>query len=193
MKKNNPRIKENITLADQINAIERIVSSYFEDGDYTPYYYNVAAITSIALDFIDGVEFDENEIIYESVITDKEVYTLVEKFIEDTDEESCEYKRCMDFVKASAFDKIEFLKQQMIHMNPNMDKIYEIISGTFENLSKLDLKLLSPDNFKLAMNVFNKLYTSDISKEAITQIIKDTIGSSISTQKNGIAEESKDK
>ena len=37
MKKTNIRIKD-ITLVDQINAIERIVSSYFVDGEYTPYY-----------------------------------------------------------------------------------------------------------------------------------------------------------
>ena len=35
MKKTNIRIKD-ITLVDQINAIEVIVSSYFVDGEYTP-------------------------------------------------------------------------------------------------------------------------------------------------------------
>ena len=38
MLKDNMRIKESITLQDRINAIETIVSFYFMDGDYTPYY-----------------------------------------------------------------------------------------------------------------------------------------------------------
>ena len=35
MKKNNVRIKNNITLTDEINAINGIVSCYFTDGEYT--------------------------------------------------------------------------------------------------------------------------------------------------------------
>ena len=54
MKKTNIRIKD-ITLVDQINAIERIVSSYFVDGEYTPYYADQALVVAIVDNFIDGV------------------------------------------------------------------------------------------------------------------------------------------
>ena len=46
MIKDNMRIKESITLQDRINAIETIVSFYFMDGDYTPYYKDEGEISA---------------------------------------------------------------------------------------------------------------------------------------------------
>lgn len=75
MKKNNPKIKENITMQDKINVIEYIASSYFtenEEGliEYTPYYIGLAQFIAAANFFMEGLEFDEGEDIYESVIAD---------------------------------------------------------------------------------------------------------------------------
>lgn len=65
MKKENMRIKENITISDQINVINYITDYYFTDGEYTPYYAGIAKIEAIALFFINGVKFDGDEYVYE--------------------------------------------------------------------------------------------------------------------------------
>lgn len=51
MIKNNLRIKENITLMDQVNAIEFISEYYFQNGRYTPYYAKTAETIAIAIIF----------------------------------------------------------------------------------------------------------------------------------------------
>ena len=83
MKKENMEIKENITISDQINVINYITDYYFTDGEYTPYYAGIGKIEAIALFFIEGVEFDEDEYGYECVENDGELRKLVYKFCYD--------------------------------------------------------------------------------------------------------------
>lgn len=83
MKKENMRIKENITISDKINVINYITDYYFTDGEYTPYYAGIAKIEAIALFFINGVKFDGDEYVYECVENDEELRKLVYKFCYD--------------------------------------------------------------------------------------------------------------
>ena len=60
MRKTNMKIKENISFADKVNAIEYIVSSHFsfdDDGyidDYTPYFYRIATMEAYVKYFFEG-------------------------------------------------------------------------------------------------------------------------------------------
>lgn len=120
MKKNNVKIKENITLMDQIHAIESITSSYFTDGEYTPYFAELAAILAILRNFITGIEFKEGEDIYDMVQNDDELRTLINQFLippneQPSDENHDDYYGLMAFVNDSVVDKVSFLKQMTIH------------------------------------------------------------------------------
>ena len=102
MKKTNPMIKLDITLIDKINAVECIVASYFTNGEYTPYYAEMAETIAIVTYFIEGIEFDKDESIYDAVITDEEIMNLI-KHVSDSDD--------MKFVKSMIKDKVNFFKE----------------------------------------------------------------------------------
>ena len=44
MKKDIVKIKDNISIVDEITAIKSIVDYYFTDGEYTPYFAEIAKI-----------------------------------------------------------------------------------------------------------------------------------------------------
>ena len=78
MKKNNFKVKENITFEDKANAIEYISNSLFdfdEEGeiiDYSPYYVEPAQVCAILNYFVDGIEFENGESIYDVAVADKD-------------------------------------------------------------------------------------------------------------------------
>lgn len=84
MKKNNPRIKEQIMVRDEIHAIEHIADSCFTGGGnyrkYTPYYTTVGETEAIVKFFLEGVEFDDGENIYEIAMNDFHLRPLVDSF-----------------------------------------------------------------------------------------------------------------
>lgn len=171
MKKNNPKIKSNIALADKINAIEGIVSTYFTDGDYTPYYSERGEIIAIATYFIDGLEFEENESVYNSVTKDDEVMTLIKMFYNN---KSNAFK-VMSFVKEQVNDKVNFAKEQIIHNHADMDKIIEfcnVVIDSFENFSKLNLSQISQEDMETGLNIMRQLSEKDFSKDDIADVIK---------------------
>ena len=124
MKKNNAKIKDVITVIDEINVTNAIFNSYFRNGEYTPYYSRMAEVIAIATNFLDGVEFDKNDLIYDSVLGDPELYSLVLRFyynIEDTEEaakqnaENGLYINIHNRIAANVRDMVEYEKQKRIH------------------------------------------------------------------------------
>lgn len=203
MIKNNPRIKENISFIDEINAIETIVSSYFTEKDniveYTPYYSQMSTFFAIIENFLDGVELNENEDSFETIVSDKEIYNLIKRFYYNTEKfkntekdnkENSEYIDLLNRVLLNVNDIVEFKKQKLIHRDhklrlkqasgyeaiEKLSSYFEVIAGALYNFSKLDLRVLSPENFNLAKDVMTKLKESDMTEESISKIIKDAIG-----------------
>lgn len=205
MIKNNPKIKDNITIVDKINAIESIVSSCFTKDEkneyvteYTPYYSEIAEIYAIAENFLDGLEI-EDEDTKDTFMEDEDVFNLIKKFyynIEETDdakkenEDNFEYINIMNFVKHNVEEIVEFKKQQLIHRDEklreklafgseSLEKIsyfFKVIVDALYNFSKLDLQLLKPENAELLKDVLLKLKDSDMTEESIANIIKDAVG-----------------
>lgn len=175
MKNNNARIKEYITETDKIFATETIASSYFNGNRYTPYYGDVAEIVAIAKYFIEGLEFEENENIYDSVIKDSIVMNLIEKF----DIKTTIYCSIMDEVRTYVSDIVEFEKQKLIHNSEDMSKIVRacnVIIDSFENFSKLDITSMNKEDLNTMMNVIKKLAEKDFSKEDFSEILKNASG-----------------
>lgn len=200
MIKNNPKIKENISMLDQINAIKSIVSSCFTELngtiEYTPYYQRTAEFNAIAMNFLEGITFEDKDSVF-AVENDKEIFDLVKKFYynieeqaENENEENYEYINIMNFVESNVTKIVEFEKSKIIHRNEKLeDKIalgiesvekisyfFEVIADALYNFSKIDLKTLKPENIELIKDVLLKLKDSDMTEESISNIIKNAVG-----------------
>lgn len=191
MIKDNMRIKESITLQDRINAIETIVSFYFMDGDYTPYYKDEGEISAVIRNFIDGIEFEKGESVFAAYYNDEDLRKLVNIFIlkpvfEDTDDEEekktqdsiRECYNMMEIIREYVADKVEFEKQKYLHANPDLDKIVmaaNVIIDSFENFSRMNFEILTPENLEKAQRIFNKISESgfELTTENIINVIKD--------------------
>lgn len=181
MIKENMRIKENITLLDKIDAVESIVSSYFTDDDYTPYYVEMAEVIAVVTYFIEGITFEDNDSIYDLYNDDKELRDLVDQFIIDDISmmESTSELEIMRWVRNQVFDKVDFTKENIIHSNPDLDTIVEaanVIIESLGNFSKLNFEYMTPENMDMIQNVLQKLNDSDMTVNSISKIIKDAVG-----------------
>lgn len=191
MIKDNMRIKESITLQDRINAIETIVSFYFMDGDYTPYYKDEGEISAVIRNFIDGIEFEKGESVFSAYYNDENLRKLVNMFIlkpVDKEPESEEDERIqnsirelydmMETIREYVADKVEFEKQKYLHANPDLDKIVmaaDTIIDSFENFSRMNFEIFTPENLEKARKIFNKISESgfELTAENIINVIKD--------------------
>ena len=179
MKKENMRIKENITISDQINVINYITDYYFTDGEYTPYYAGIGKIEAIALFFIDGVEFDDDEYVYECVENDKELITLVHKFCYDVangsvakkhNTDNRKYIDVMRFVIENVNEKLEFEKQKRIHCTDEKNRMMKDINDVMEELVELAKNIKyaakpvieNPEFTTQAVSVLKKLNGADV-------------------------------
>lgn len=144
MKKKNVRIKKNITFKDQLNAIDYIVSCGFKidnngEIDYTPEYVMPGEVEAYALFLLDGLEFDKDEIKYESIMKDNKVMSLIMRFF-STNEEDSQYASIRNYVINNAYRKIDFRSQVIIHGNPAYHQIsdfIEKINSAFEAFDSL--------------------------------------------------------
>lgn len=191
MIKDNMRIKESITLQDRINAIETIVSFYFMDGDYTPYYKDEGEISAVIRNFIDGIEFEKGESVFSAYYNDEDLRKLVNMFIlkpVDKEPESEEDERIqnsirelydmMETIREYVADKVEFEKQKYLHANPDLDKIVmaaDTIIDSFENFSRMNFEIFTPENLEKAQKIFNKISESgfEFTAENIVNVIRD--------------------
>lgn len=191
MLKDNMRIKESITLQDRINAIETIVSFYFMDGDYTPYYKDEGEISAVIRNFIDGIEFEKGESVFSAYYNDENLRKLVNMFIlkpVDKEPESEEDERIqnsirelydmMKTIREYVADKVEFEKQKYLHANPDLDKIVmaaDTIIDSFENFSRMNFEIFTPENLEKAQKIFNKISESgfEFTAENIVNVIRD--------------------
>ena len=171
MKKGKIEIKKNISIVDKVNAINLIVSSYFTDGEYTPYYSKMAEVMAVVTYFIEGIEFEEGEDIYDAVMQDEDLVDIVHDILFEDD---------MIFVKDNAKDKVEFLKQKIIHSHADMDKIIEacnVIIDSLENFSKLNIKEMKKEDMQNASIVLEKLASNNnLTPEVISNVLKDVVG-----------------
>ena len=171
MKKGKIEIKKNISMVDKINAINLIVSSYFTNGEYTPYYSDMAQVMAVVTYFIEGIEFENDEDIYTAVMQDEELSDIVHDVLFEDD---------MIFIKNNAIDKVEFLKQQIIHSHADMDKIIEacnVIIDSLENFSKLNIKEMKKEDMQNASVVLEKLASNNnLTPEVISNVLKDAVG-----------------
>lgn len=166
------KIKEVISVDDIRRVIESIVNSYFVNGEYTPYYAEIAKTMAIAVNFVEGVTFDKKDDIYALCKTDEKLFNIIKVLEND------HYKSTMEFVDKCVADKVDFMKQSIIHSHRDMDKIiefFDVIIDSFENFSKLDLKNISNSDIELVRSIMNEIQDKGISVESIAEAVKNAV------------------
>lgn len=167
MKKNNVKIKDSISIIDEISVIESIVASYFTKGKYTPYYADMAKIIAIAENFLDGVEFDEEDYVYDLVMTNDDIYKLVKKFLYNSVNKSdSAYFSKMESIMNQVEDIVDFEKQKIIHNTESFSILGDMciaIKDILDSYSK---------NSELAKTFMEDLQKSGITEESLTNAIR---------------------
>lgn len=167
MKKENVKIKSNITIVDEISTIQSIVEYYFTDGDYTPYYADMAKTTAVAQNFLDGVEFEAEDYVYECVMTNDDLYKCVNKFlVPSTIKSDAQYYNCMERIMKHVEDIVEFKKQKLIH---NTDA-FGIVGDMCMALK--DIMDSYTQNAELAKTFITDLQKSGITEETLTNAVR---------------------
>ena len=181
MIKNNLRIKDNISLTDQIMVINDIVAAYFRNGDYTPYYAEMGEIIAVGTYLLEGYELEEGESIYTFYYTDQEVHKLIDMFINNSNQKS-QNVAIMKFIREMVKDKLEFAKERAIHSRPMTEEAFvtlkqfmDVVIDSFGNFANLNLSALSPEMIKNAQTVFQKMADSGfkMTEENIANVIKE--------------------
>lgn len=167
MKKENVKIKSNITIVDEISTIQSIVEYYFTDGDYTPYYADMAKTTAVAQNFLDGVEFEAEDYVYECVMTNDDLYKCVNKFlVPSTIKSDAQYYNRMERIMKHVEDIVEFKKQKLIH---NTDA-FGIVGDMCMALK--DIMDSYTQNAELAKTFITDLQKSGITEETLTNAVR---------------------
>lgn len=184
MKKTLLKVKNTITFENKVAAINLILNAFWDDetGEYTPWMKEPARIIAVAKYFIEGYTLEDGENLYKLYLSDNDLRSLVDTFIkpdyESRNESVKEYIRIMDFVDGMVHDKLNWTKENIIHANPDMDRIVKgvnVIIDTFENFANLDLTALTPDMVKDGLTFMEKIKESgfELTQENITKIVKD--------------------
>lgn len=167
MRKNNVKIKDNITIVDEISAIQSIVEYYFTDNEYTPYYADMAKTTAVAQNFLDGVEFEAEDYVYECVMTNDDLYKCVNKFLVSSAIKSdAQYYNRMERIMKKVEDIVEFKKQKLIH---NTDA-FRIVGDMCMALK--DIMDTYTQNAELAKIFITDLQKSGITEETLTNAVR---------------------
>lgn len=169
MKKDNVRVKSDITIVDEITAIESMVSYYFTDNEYTPYYADMAKVTVIAENFLDGVEFESEDFIYQLVMENDDIYECVKKFLEiptSQDKENIDCYVRMERIMKQVEDVVEFKKQKLIHNSDAFAIVGDMclaVKDILDNYAK---------NSEIAQKFISDLQESGINEETLTNAVR---------------------
>ena len=169
MKTDNARVKSDITIVDEITAIESMVSYYFTDNEYTPYYADMAKVTVIAENFLDGVEFESEDYVYQLVMENDDIYECVKKFLEiptSQDKENVDCYARMEKIMKQVEDVVEFKKQKLIHNSDAFAIVGDMclaVKDILDNYAK---------NSEIAQKFISDLQESGINEETLTNAVR---------------------
>ena len=173
MTKNDVRIKDNITIVDKIRVIEDIVSAYWTDGEYTPYYADMATVIAIVENFITGVEFEDDDVIYDLVNSDEELSSLVYRFLDPTDND-IKYREIMYFVLENVEEMVKFEKQKVIHNSNAFSIVGDMceaivdVLGSFSGMSQM----MTPENIEATKSFMTALKDKEITEETLADAVR---------------------
>lgn len=169
MTKKNPRSKNlySISFEDKANIINTIVSACFQEDEddnieYTPYFKDFGTIIAISKYLIDGIVFDKEEDIYNSVMDDTEVSSLVTEIMNSTEFD--------DNVLCDLREVIDFKKQEIIASSNNINNIIarDILKLINRYYEKIEQEAEALDNLNCLIEEqreLNSLITPEMQKQ----------------------------
>lgn len=171
MTKTNLKVKESLSMEEKVIITNYLADSYFMEKDdgtivYTPYMVDSALVIAFFLYCVDGIEFDEDDEIYEIVCNDSElldVYTTTLSINpDDSENPSANLVRIINAIMNDVLDMVEFRKQQIIHNNPvQTNKILEILNVQAQ-LEKLKLEIAENENKVLQQQIKQNSYSEEV-------------------------------
>ena len=176
------KIKPVITLADEKKAINFIVDYMFEGGEYTPWNKEAALITAIAVYFIDGVEFEKDDVIYDCVMQDQNLHAHVNKFFYNVDKS--DKKNDINFTYINTKNHVDFKLQKMIHCTDEKHEMYTEIAEMANAVANIGRNvqiaakpvLENPESIGMIMNILKKMNESKmLNAKAIRDVMVDTV------------------
>lgn len=172
MIKKDAKIKEALSLSDRIAITNIVANNHFSENEitgeveYVPYFKELAFINSFAEYVLDGVQFDEEDNVYEKIIGDGEIYDLYWSWTMTKDH---------SLISTDVKDIVEFKKQQLIHNKKSsldnlLNTITDVVKKMDESLNINDMSTLLPQLAKLGENfnqeeVVNHIINSISNKE----------------------------
>lgn len=184
------KIKPVITLTDEKKAIDFIVDYMFEGGEYTPWNKEAALITAIAVYFIDGVEFEKDDVIYDCVMQDQNLHAHVNKFFYNVDKSDKKndinftYINTKNYVMESVQKIVDFKLQKMIHCTDEKHEMYTEIAEMANAVANIGRNvqvaakpvLENPESIGMIMNILKKMNESKmLNAKAIRDVMVDTV------------------
>lgn len=191
MKKINPQIKNEFTLKmqDEINAIEMIADMFFRETTddkgntevkYTPYLDKIGQVNAIVRYFLEGIEFEDGEDVYDAVMEDKNIEPLVMKFMIPYGEKitnPTREQKIMGQIMDKVYDIVEFRKANMlakVQNESNAILTYKILELIEKEQEKTEKEIEATDNLnawideqRKQQEELNAIVTPEMQKEFI--------------------------
>lgn len=150
MTKEFARIKNTLSMNDRILMPQELLKGHFTTDEtgtvrYTPYYSDMMLISVFFLHCIEGLAFDTDENIYETVIQDRELMKLYDEFF-SWDKDSiltCPYRETllqMYGILSDVEKMVEYRKQQLIHEKE--DAFAAFLNVMAEKMKDVDVREL---------------------------------------------------
>ena len=184
------KIKPVITLTDEKKAINMIVDLMFENGEYTPWNKESALIVAIATYFIEGIEFEKDDVVYNCVMENQNLRAHVSKFFRDVDrsdkknDANFTYINTKNHVMESVEKIVNFRLQKMIHCTDEKHEMYTEIAEMANSIANIGQNiqyaakpvLENPESIGMVMNILKKLNDAKmLNSKAIRDVMVDTV------------------
>ena len=189
MKKNNLKLKDvsTVNIHNEIDIIETIVGYYFRDikdefgnlhTEYTPYLSKIGKIIAVSKNLLEGIEFDENEDIYSSVVNTPDVLSLVNSVVfggiyanGTTKNKLTEMQNLFNNLMEQVNDIVEYRKSENIAKIQNesneiiMYKLLKLIDTENEKAEKEKEAISNLNSWISEQRELNSLITPEMQKE----------------------------
>lgn len=181
MKIENLKVKENIGADEIVGAIEYISNACFANGGYNPYFLQYGQKMAIFNFFIEGVELEEGDTIF-NAINHPDIKRLISKFFGDV--RVSKEAVIMNDVMTNAKEVIEFKKQRLIHGADaieyiataigRIDKYVGDLDTALGNLVNFDWSSVNAEDIEVTRDILKKLKESgiELSMDTIADVIK---------------------
>lgn len=210
MKKNDPTIKNELTFEDRIGMANYIVSGYFTDGVYTPYYADIHRIVAFFTYCVDGLEFEKDENIFVATASDEGLMymysigtrpnsiisndlNIVEGYVSDM----LDYEKKKRLIESSEvliklkeiLDKESRNKDEELRLTKRMEKLTEENERQLEANNKIS-ELLTPEETASLLKKFNdpafnvENITKAVSDSYMESMVRDLKNNELLQEKN---------